>query len=40
VAPDGRILGGIVGKPGSPGGSQINVVLNWFDELKRIVPVN
>jgi len=22
------------------GGQQINVVLNWFEELKRLVPTN
>jgi len=40
IAPDGRIVGLIV--PGEPQGSvltnQINVVLNWFEELKARAP--
>jgi hypothetical protein len=40
VAPDGRVLGRIPGKPGSSDNSTIHVVLNWFEELKQLVPVN
>jgi hypothetical protein len=37
VAPDGRFLGIRDINPGSPT-NQINVVLNWTEELKRRVP--
>ena len=43
VMPDGRILGVIYAgsaQSGSLGTPQIAVVLNWFDELKRLVPLN
>ena len=43
VLPDGRFIGLIIpGMYRSPVGAarQIHVVLNWFDELKRLVPVN
>jgi serine/threonine-protein kinase len=39
IMPDGRIVG--IGTPQSGSGpAQIHVVLNWFEELKRLVPVN
>lgn len=34
VAPDGRFL--MIQGEGAP--TQVNVVLNWFEELKRLVP--
>ena len=37
VAPDGRFLGIRDVNPDPPT-NQINVVLNWFEELKRRVP--
>jgi len=43
VMPDGRILGVIpAGQTQSVGSTtqQIQVVLNWFEELKRLVPMN
>jgi serine/threonine-protein kinase len=36
VAPDGRFL--MIRDPEGPPRQQIKVVLNWFDELKRLVP--
>jgi hypothetical protein len=36
VARDGRFL--MIRDPEGPPRQQINVVLNWFDELKRLVP--
>jgi len=36
VAPDGRFL--MIRDPEGPPRQQINVVLNWFDELKSLVP--
>ena len=36
VAPDGRFL--IIQEPQEPTPLGINVVLNWFEELKRLVP--
>ena len=36
VAPDGRFL--MVKDPKESSHLRINVVLNWFDELKRLVP--
>ncbi|MBL7187030.1 MAG: PD40 domain-containing protein [Phycisphaerae bacterium] len=36
VAPDGRFL--MVRDPEGPPLQRINVVLNWFDELKHLVP--
>lgn len=36
VAPDGRFL--MIRDPQEPAVLQINVVLNWFEELKRLVP--
>ena len=36
VAPDGRFL--MIRDPEGPPRQRINVVLNWFDELKRLVP--
>jgi len=39
VMPDGRILGVIAaGQTQSPGTREIQVVLNWFEELKQRVP--
>ena len=37
VGPDGRFL---MIKDEEPGTVPINVVLNWFEELKRLVPTN
>jgi hypothetical protein len=42
VTPDGRFLGVIdstIAEPGSGGAPKIEVVLNWFEELKARVPV-
>ncbi len=39
VAPDGRFVM-IRAEEGAGGTQQINVVLNWFEELKRLVPAN
>jgi len=41
TASDGRFLGlrGDVGPDGRPVGPQIQVVLNWFDELSQRVPL-
>jgi hypothetical protein len=38
VAADGRFLG--VLRDSTIPQAPVNVVLNWFDELKRLVPVN
>ncbi len=38
ISPDGQRFLMIKAEEGSTG--QINVVLNWFEELKRLVPVN
>ena len=38
VAPDGRFV--MIRADESSGPTQINVVLNWFEELKRLVPTN
>ena len=43
VMPDGRILGVVAAGQTQSAGSttpQIQVVLNWFEELKQRVPVN
>jgi hypothetical protein len=37
VAPDGRFL--MIKNPVESPHQRINVVLNWFDELKRLVPL-
>ena len=40
VSPDGQrflMLEPVVSQTGA---TQINVVLNWFEELKRLVPTN
>ena len=37
VVPDGRFLMGV---PSEPESQEFRVVLNWFDELKRLVPVD
>ena len=36
ITPDGQRF--LMIKLGKPGATQINVVLNWFEELKRLVP--
>jgi hypothetical protein len=36
VSPDGRLL--MVKRDSSPLLTEINLVLNWFEELKRLVP--
>jgi hypothetical protein len=36
IAPDGERF--LIVVPGGVGDSQVVVVLNWFDELKRLVP--
>ena len=38
ISPDGQRF--LMIKEGGTGPSQINVVLNWFEELKRMVPTN
>ena len=41
IMPDGRFIG-VFGAPGENvvfGVAQINIVLNWFEELKERVPV-
>src|SRR5262249_24491725 len=41
MAPDGRFVGVAAGQQATDGAgaaSQIQVVLNWFEELKRLVP--
>jgi hypothetical protein len=38
IAPDGQRF--LMIKLEQTAGSQINVVLNWFEELKRLVPTN
>ncbi len=38
VAPDGQQF--LMIKQEQTGAAQINVVLNWFEELKRLVPTN
>jgi serine/threonine-protein kinase len=38
VTPDGRRFLMIQSDPQEPSATQINVVLNWFEELKRRVP--
>jgi hypothetical protein len=38
VTPDGRRLLLIKGSAPQEGATQINVVLNWVDELKRLTP--
>ena len=43
VFPDGRLLLTIPGETQSANPeftSQMRVVINWFDELKRLVPTN
>ena len=40
VAPDGRFLMIKIGEPGdTPTLPKINIVLNWFEELKALVPI-
>jgi hypothetical protein len=38
VAPDGRFLMVEEGKPEAANRSQLTLVLNWFQELNRLVP--
>ncbi len=38
VAPDGQHFVILDANPDSPA-REINVVLNWFEELKRLVPI-
>jgi len=38
ISPDGQRFLMIKAVEGSTG--QINVILNWFEELKRLVPTN
>jgi len=39
MMPDGRILGFVTpGQSSRPAGGQIDVVLNWFQELKARAP--
>ena len=41
ITPEGKIVGVVEAgqtEPGAPTASQINVVLNWFEELKQRVP--
>ena len=38
VAPDGQRFLGIRDINPEPPANQINVVLNWFEELKRLAP--
>jgi len=38
VSPDGTEF--VMSKSSIPDLTQINVVLNWFEELKRLVPTN
>ncbi len=40
VAPDGRRFVMIKESEQESASVQINVVLNWFEELKRLVPTN
>ena len=42
IAPDGRFLIIRSGQADVPGGTASNIILvqNWFEELKRLVPVN
>jgi serine/threonine-protein kinase len=43
ITPDGQFIG-VTGEQvleeGQPAAPQIQVILNWFEELKRLVPVN
>ncbi len=38
ISPDGQRF--LMIKEGEGQAAQINVVLNWFEELKRLVPTN
>ena len=38
ISPDGKRF--LMMKEATPETSQIHVVLNWFEELKRLVPTN
>jgi len=40
VTPDGQRFVMVQAEEQEAGASQINVVLNWFEELKRLVPTN
>ena len=40
ITPDGKLLGVVSPvEPGALGAPEIDVVLNWFEEVKRLVPV-
>ena len=43
ITPGGKFLGLVApgqGASGTPAGQEIQVVVNWFEELKRLVPTN
>ena len=41
VLPDGRFITLLPDQSGPAGvGPELRVILNWFDELKRLVPTN
>jgi hypothetical protein len=42
VSPDGRrfLMVQLVGRPGREPVTKIHIVLNWFEELKRLIPTN
>ncbi len=40
VTPDGQRFVMVQAAEQEAGAGQINVVLNWFEELKRLVPTN
>lgn len=41
VLPDGRFIMLLPDESGSAGGRpELRLILNWFDELKRLVPTN
>ena len=40
ISPDGQRFLMIKESSGEDSATQINVVLNWFEELKRLVPTN
>jgi hypothetical protein len=40
ITPDGRLIGLIApGQTGEGAGQEIRIYLNWFEELKRLVPL-
>jgi len=42
VLPDGRFISltPLSGDVANPSNAEVRVVLNWFDELKRLAPTN